>query len=147
MPSPTHESGAREILPPEWLSAFDDDLSRYGAAVETWPAESRRRAERVLASSVAARADLEEAALVEEFLNRRAPGGGEGNLAERIFSAQRDLVPAMPASGWQPFIMLQVAFIVAIAAIGLLSGRWIMTVPADYDVSGIYMICADAFYL
>lgn len=147
MPSPTHEPGARNDVPLEWLSGFDDDLSRYGPAIATWPAESRQRAERVLAVSPAARDDLADADLVEEFLAQRGMHESTGDLAGRIIAAQQLLVPALPYRRSQAFVMLQAAFIVAIAAVGLVSGRWFMEAPADYDVSGIFMICAEAFYL
>ena len=68
-------------------------------------------------------------------------------LVARIVAAQQSLAPAMPVHRPQVFVMLQAAFIVAIAAVGLISGRWIMQGHADYDVSGIFMICTDAFYL
>lgn len=147
MPSPTHDPGARDNIPSEWLSAFDEDLNRYGPVVATWPSESRERAEKILAASQAARADLADAALVEEFLGQRQANDSGRDLAARIIAAQQSLAPAMPSPRPQAFVTLQAAFVIAIAAVGLISGRWIMQGQSDYDVSGIFMICTDAFYL
>jgi hypothetical protein len=147
MPSPTHEPGARNHVPLEWLSGFYDDLSRYGAFIKDWPAENRRRAERVLAASQTARDDLADAFLVEEFLGRRQVADGSRDLAARIIAAQQALKPARVSHRPQAFVMLQAAFVIVIAAVGLMSGRWIMQTQVDYGVAGIFMICSDAFYL
>ncbi|MDY0870691.1 hypothetical protein SMD31_02115 [Dongia rigui] len=94
-----------------------------------------------------ARDDLADALLVEEFLGQRPIHESRGDLVGRIIAAQHALAPAMPNQRPAALVMLQAAFVVVFAVIGLISGRWIMQAPADYDVSGIFMICTDAFYL
>jgi hypothetical protein len=101
----------------------------------------------MLATSQTAREDLADAVLVEEFLGRRQAADGSRDLAARIIAAQQAHMPAMAKHQPSAFVMLQAAFVVAIAAVGLISGRWVMQTQADYDVSGIFMICTDAFYL
>lgn len=152
MPSPTHESGVRDVVPSELLTAFGEDLSRYGAVLARWPAKNRLRAEALLAASPEARADLEDARLVEEFLTSRSVISSEVNLAERIFASQRAIDGAGGGRVPRPFFwhsaaMMQAAFIVGVALVGLVSGRWAMSTSTDYDVTGIFMICTDAFYL
>ncbi|WP_374652511.1 hypothetical protein [Dongia sp.] len=134
------------------MIAFGEDLSRYGTALAHWPVGARRRAEDLLSTSAAARAEFEDAKLVDEFLGDRTTLVGDGRLAERILAAQKSLDgiaadPVRPSFRPRQSAAMQAALFVVVAMAGLGSGRWFMSATAEYDVSGIFMICADTFYL
>lgn len=150
-PSPTHEGTSHDIAT---LEEFEVDLDRFGGDLSHWAAENRRRAEQLLAVSPAARELLADAQLVDEFLAARPSAPSDNGLAERIFARQRavDLATASikvqgrGASVWT-LGLRQVALYVAVGIVGLASGWLVMPAQTVYDVSGVFMLCTDVFYL
>lgn len=149
-PSPTHEVLPHDIAT---LHEFEQDLDRLGGDLSRWPADKSRDAEKLLTGSQAARAALADAQLVDEFLAARPSTCSDNGLAERIFARQRavDTAEASPPTwlggraGW-PFGR-QAALYGAVGVLGLVFGWLAMPVQTVYDVSGVFMLCADVFYL
>jgi len=150
-PSPTHEALPHDIAT---LQEFEQDLDRLGGDLHRWPVAKSRCAEKLLAGSPAARAALADAQLVDEFLAARPSTPSDNALAERIFARQHamDAAEASPPT-WvsvraaQPFSLRQAALCGAVGVLGLASGWLTMPVQTGYDVSGVFMLCTDAFYL
>nr|WP_298689740.1 hypothetical protein [uncultured Dongia sp.] len=150
-PFPTHEALPQEVTT---LQEFEQDLDRLGGDLSRWPADKSHNAQKLLAGSPAARAALADAQLVDDFLASRPSMPSDNALAERIFALQRAAdaeALSLPSSvggrlAWS-FGLRQAALYVAVGAIGLASGWLAMPAQPVYDVSGIFMLCADIFYL
>lgn len=150
-PSPTHEGPTHETAT---LDEFEADLDQFGGDLGHWPSERRLRAEQLMAVSPAAREALADARLVDEFLAARPSAPSDNGLAERIFARQRAVdaatasteVQGGAASVWT-FGLRQVALYAAVGIVGLASGWLVMPAQTVYDVSGVFMLCTDVFYL
>jgi hypothetical protein len=155
-PSPIHEAKpqASASSPLMSLDAFEDCLDRHGADLAHWPADLAAAGKRLMAENPLARASWHDAGLLDDFLTTRSEASAQPDLVEKILARQQalpmDVIAAHPLrSRWQAMTansgpaMLCAAF----ALFGVAAGIFAHPGAISYDVSSIYLICTDVFYI
>jgi hypothetical protein len=87
------------------LQRLGELLDAYGAAAERWPAAERRAAERLVAQSAAARALCDEAAALDDLLDRLPSEPVSPVLASRVLAGAP---PRRRGRIWRPALVAAV---------------------------------------